>query len=249
MLEERTKELIKSERQAAFSQFMQGIIHNLRSPISVVLGTAGLIKQNKADADILSHEGVCNVDVYKRIFSEIWEGADTIIEAANDLNSMIQSMMIKSRQDKTETVVEKDLNEILRKELEFLEADLELKHKVKKEVRLFNEELLVEVVPGEINQVIQNLIQNAKDSVIMKDQDRRIAVSTGKKDQFVFFEISDSGHGIPEDKLARIFEPFYTTKAELKTRAIQVLPVPASASLSVKKSSKATMVKLKPVAS
>ena len=138
LLEERTKDLIKSERQAAFAQFMQGIIHNLRGPISAIMGRASLIQINKHDVDMSLQEEVRNLEVYKRIFGEIWEGADFIVQASDELNSMIKSMMIKSRQDKKESVLKKDLNEILRKELEFLEVDLEFKNRVDKEIRLCN---------------------------------------------------------------------------------------------------------------
>lgn len=216
MLEERTRELVKSERQAAFAQFMQGIIHNLRSPISVVQLTASLIQSQKADTDILLQENVCNIDFFKRIFTEIWDGMGTILEASDDLNSMIKSMMIKSRDDKMASVVRKDLNDIVLKELEFLDADLELKHKIRKDIQLSNEALPVDVVPGEISQVVQNLIQNAKDAVMIEDKDREITISTGKQDDLVYLKISDTGVGIPGDDVARIFEPFYTTKGEIE---------------------------------
>jgi two-component system NtrC family sensor kinase len=39
-----------------------------------------------------------------------------------------------------------------------------------------------------------------------------IIIRTYSKDDFVFFEISDNGSGIPKDNLERIFEPFYTSK-------------------------------------
>jgi PAS domain S-box-containing protein len=69
--------------------------------------------------------------------------------------------------------------------------------------------------PGEVNQVILNLIVNAahaiKDKV--KDGDKGlITVTTRLRDQAVEIAVSDTGMGIPESIQNRIYEPFFTTK-------------------------------------
>ncbi|MDC0713079.1 ATP-binding protein [Stigmatella sp. ncwal1] len=63
---------------------------------------------------------------------------------------------------------------------------------------------------GELNQVWSNLIENALDAM----QDRGILrVSTRRRGDEVYVEIGDNGPGISKDILARIWEPFFTTKA------------------------------------
>ena len=64
--------------------------------------------------------------------------------------------------------------------------------------------------PGEINQVWTNLLDNAIDAV---DDGGRIRISTRQEGALACVTIEDNGPGIPEDIAARIFEPFYTTKA------------------------------------
>ncbi len=63
--------------------------------------------------------------------------------------------------------------------------------------------------PGRINQVLMNLLVNAAQAI---DQSGTIGIRTWHKDGVVFVAISDSGCGIPEEAINRIFEPFYTTK-------------------------------------
>ena len=64
--------------------------------------------------------------------------------------------------------------------------------------------------PGEINQVWTNLLDNAIDAV---DEGGRIRIASRREGALACVQIEDDGAGIPEDVAARIFEPFYTTKA------------------------------------
>jgi signal transduction histidine kinase len=66
----------------------------------------------------------------------------------------------------------------------------------------------------QLQQVLLNLILNAVDATADQPHERRqISISTRlSADSQVELAVTDSGHGIEPDKLARLFEPFYTTK-------------------------------------
>ena len=66
-----------------------------------------------------------------------------------------------------------------------------------------------------LQQVLINLIINALDSVSgSAGSDRWVSVQARQRDaRFVEIAVSDSGAGIPADRLAHIFDPFFTTKA------------------------------------
>jgi two-component system NtrC family sensor kinase len=68
----------------------------------------------------------------------------------------------------------------------------------------------VQCILPQINQVIMNLVVNAAHAI--GPVRGTITVRSGVEDNFVWFEISDTGSGIPKDVLPRIFDPFYTTK-------------------------------------
>ncbi len=65
----------------------------------------------------------------------------------------------------------------------------------------------------EINQVVLNLLINARHAVIDAPA-RGISLTTGHNDGEVWLEVSDTGCGIPEEELKKIFTPFYSTKGE-----------------------------------
>jgi PAS domain S-box-containing protein len=79
----------------------------------------------------------------------------------------------------------------------------------------------VEVDPGQINQVVQNMVINAiqampkggtvhiRGSNVLVEEAGDVPLSPGR---YVKTSIGDEGHGIPADQLARIFDPYFTTK-------------------------------------
>jgi signal transduction histidine kinase len=76
---------------------------------------------------------------------------------------------------------------------------------------------LVPCLPGEINQVILNMIINAAHAIAEKQKDESeqkgtITIGTRAKNESVEIYISDTGSGIREEIRSRIFDPFFTTK-------------------------------------
>lgn len=87
-----------------------------------------------------------------------------------------------------------------------------LNHRLKHyDVRVELKDLpVIHCCPGEINQIITNLLTNACDAT---DRGKRITVRTGSDDEWVWVDVQDEGHGIPEDLLGSIFESNVTTKS------------------------------------
>jgi signal transduction histidine kinase len=79
------------------------------------------------------------------------------------------------------------------------------------ELKLDLDESLPEVVahPGAIHEVLANLIDNAMDAM---PEGGTATLATRTRDGQVLLEVGDTGHGIPQEDRARIFEAFYTTK-------------------------------------
>lgn len=212
MLEERTKELIKSERQSAFCLMVQGIIHNLRNPLVGILGHADYIKNRtrklirEIEPNHTENPGNCINGM-----RELIQDADAILNAAQIMSDMIDTMMIKSRSDKSSEIDSVDLNEIIQNELDFLRADLKFKNCTKKRIELSQKELMVNIVVSEISQVFQNLIRNAIQA-LWREKNAVISIASGEDKHRVWFSITDNGPGISQKIIGKIFDPFFTTK-------------------------------------
>ncbi|MDH4028566.1 MAG: ATP-binding protein, partial [Nitrospirota bacterium] len=84
----------------------------------------------------------------------------------------------------------------------------ELKYKttVKKE---YGDIPMTKCYPQQLNQVFMNLLVNAAQAI---EKQGEITIRTSNGDGSIYVAVSDTGSGIPADKLGRIFEPFFTTK-------------------------------------
>jgi signal transduction histidine kinase len=85
-------------------------------------------------------------------------------------------------------------------------------------VREFGECPPIQVVRGELNQVVANLISNAADAVANDGTITiRLACREDSDGPVVHMMVEDDGPGIPEENAKRIFEPFFTTKKDVGT--------------------------------
>ena len=210
IVELRTKELIKKERESILAQFMQGIIHNLRGPITSVANSMGIIDAIKEDIIHMESKALDQSQVNKSL-ENIWElnemNKNKLDELLRDLNTMLN----RSRDDYSSEVELCNLNEIVNREINFLKVDLDFKNLVKKEIHLSEEDLYVKIIPAELSQMIQNLIQNAMDAMFGQTE-KEIKIGTWGSKNMAVFNITDNGPGVPESIVSIIFEPFFTTK-------------------------------------
>ncbi|MDD4736230.1 MAG: hybrid sensor histidine kinase/response regulator [Kiritimatiellae bacterium] len=213
LLEERTRDLIQSERHAAFSLLMQGIIHNLKGPLTAVTGLSDFITSLIESKNEELSTGPAHIPASEPIafLTKIAGSSQLISGAGEELKTMIDSMMTKSKSDKQQSLCETDLNTLIKQELTFLEGDMRFKHAINKTVQIAEKPLPICVVPSEISQIVSNLIRNAMDATYTEKHPKML-IASGKKGKNAWLSVEDDGPGIPPEIRDRIFDPFFTTK-------------------------------------
>jgi signal transduction histidine kinase len=100
------------------------------------------------------------------------------------------------------------LNDVVTKTLELLRPELDnrgITVKSRPDSRL----PLVPLDPTQIQQALVNLIKNAMQAMT---KGGTLTIQTGEGAEGVWLSVADTGGGIPQEQINRIFEPFYTTK-------------------------------------
>src|SRR6266850_3714111 len=101
-----------------------------------------------------------------------------------------------------------DVNDVARDTIELLRPEIDNRG-ISVEQHLFRKLPALPIDPGQIKQALVNLIKNAIQAMT---KGGRLTVRTDEASEGVVITVADSGGGIPQEKINRIFEPFYTTK-------------------------------------
>jgi signal transduction histidine kinase len=183
--------LVQSEKMAAVGTLSAGLAHEVKNPLSAVLGYAQLSKRKLSQPDV----------VLKHL--------DTIESETRRCNEIISNLMQFSRQEKGE-FTDVTVNEVVKKSVGIVDHQLGL-NDVHVNLQLAPD--IPEIIgnPNQLQQVLMNLAINAQQA--MAPDGGTVDIVTYCDDDKVYISVSDTGPGISEEVAKKIFEPFYTTKA------------------------------------
>jgi PAS domain S-box-containing protein len=203
-LKETQQALVHSEKMAAMGQLAAGISHELFQPLT---GVKGFAQAALMDIDPKSPLG---------------ELITKIIEQSARMESIIGN--VRSFAKKTDFSLKPiDINQPIEDSLVLLGAQLKT-HGIQVKKLLARGLPKVSADANQLQQVFINLITNAKEALERTNAQsvRELAITTGYDPEFNHVEIIlfDTGAGIPKQKLAKIFEPFYTTKPSGKSMGL-----------------------------
>ncbi len=222
-LEETRDQMVRAEKMASVGTIAAGVAHEINNPIGFINSNLQTLRGYIADLKPL-------IEDYRRIAPP-----DPAIDARvrkMDLDFVLSDLeiLVRESEDGVKRVVKivKDLKTFSHSDRsapeeanlnECIESAVNLSRNETKYVADVTTELgelpKVRSWPGQITQVLVNLIVNAAHAVQGGDgSDRRgrIAVRSRAVEGGVVLEIADDGCGIPREIASRIFDPFFTTK-------------------------------------
>jgi len=181
-------ELNQLERLRLVGQMAASITHEIRNPMAVIRGFIQLIRE-RSDG------------TFQHYFQLMLEELDRTNDIINDFLSLAQNRVVEMRP--------LQLNDMLERLLPIIQADANLRG-MQVEMRLAPDLPALLLNEKEIKQLVLNLACNGLEA--MEDRGGALLLATELEDGQVTLTISDNGPGIPEERLGRIFEPFYTSK-------------------------------------
>jgi len=200
LVQERTGELIRAERQAATGQLVAGIAHEIGTPLNVISGTAENLIDDLPDELPDGHPDSMAREDLEIIVSE----TSRIAQLVRDLQDFA-----RPRPTRREKINVADLAaETLR-----LLVGPARRSGVTLELRSAGKPADAWIDPMEIKQALLNLLVNAIHASFVG---ATVGVVVDIDAQCVLVEVRDQGAGIAPEALSRAFEPFYTTKRSSK---------------------------------
>lgn len=184
------KQLAYNEKMAELGRISAGVVHELNAPLSVIVSASQMIMREEGVPEFVR-------EMIERISSE-----------AQRLSQMTRGILHFSSHE--ETGGETDVNLVIDFVLEFLVY--EAARRGVSLIKTLDYRLPVVSVDGNaLKQIILNIVMNALQA--MESGGGRLLVeSTSTNNAEVCIIISDTGPGIAEESLERIFEPYFTTK-------------------------------------
>ena len=208
--------LVQSEKMAGLGTMVAGVAHEINNPINFVYANMPILEGYLSDLKELMQaydEGASKQeieDLKEDIDLDFLLGdLDTLIgnctEGAERVRQIVIDLRRFSRQDEEEKQ-EADIHEGIESTLTIAHNRLKNRITVHKE---FGEIPKIHCYPGQLNQVILNLLTNAADAIKGEGE---VWIKTWVDGDFVKSSVRDNGVGIPADALPKIFDPFMTTK-------------------------------------
>lgn len=199
-LRDAQERLVRQEKLAVLGQLAGGVAHELRNPLGAIKNSAYFLNMTlkEPEPDVVEALQILNCEV---------DNSDRIINSLLDF-----------ARPKPSTLRQVDLPQLLQETLDqqYIPAYLE--------VEVHFDESLPQVMadPSQLKLIFDNLIRNAVQAVSPlfspprgeKQEGRLVITSEVIDSEWMVISIADTGVGIPEENLDKLFEPLFTTKAK-----------------------------------
>ena len=192
---QKDQQMLAQSRLAQMGEMLSMIAHQWKQPLSSITATTGsmsLHMQLDTYDEKLLEEKIENINTYTQYLSS----------TINDFRNFF-----KPDKEKKDT----NLNKIVEASMQIIGSSL--KADGIDVVTELNAHETLNTYPNELQQVVLNLLKNAKDAYVQKGiKSAKIHIKTYTKERHVVLEVCDQAGGIKDEDIAYIFDPYYTTK-------------------------------------
>ena len=220
--------VLQQEKMASIGQLAAGVAHEINNPVGFIMSnlnslakyvdkitafltiqsdvldkcSAGGDELNSAMAAMTKQKKALKIDF---IMEDLGNIVKESLEGAERVRKIVQDLKTFSRVDES-SFKSADINAGLESTINIIWNELKYKAILNKD---FGDLPRTVCNAGQLNQVFMNVLVNSSQSIETMGE---IVVKTWCDDGKIHIRISDTGCGIPPEKIGRIFEPFFTTK-------------------------------------
>ncbi len=202
--EKLTAQLLQAQKMESIGTLAGGIAHDFNNILAAILGYGEMV------LDVFPEE------------SSVREDQQQVLIAATRAKDLVKQILAFSRQTEHQFIHVKT-HHIVKEAIALLQASLPANIEIMQDIDVDSSFILAD--PTQIQQVVMNLCTNAYHAmrktsgtlgIVLKEVDigsKNIELDLGPG-RYIRLEVSDTGHGMEKETQARIFDPYYTTKAK-----------------------------------
>ena len=189
------------EKMANIGRLAAGVAHEINNPLQMILSQASWLDELLQDEDPTC---LHNLEEYNQTVGKIKQHVSRASKITHRLLGFSRKI--------SEEQVNVQINDLVEETLSFLDKEAQ-RSNIKINL-LLDQDLPTTMTEGNrLQQVLLNLIENALDAV---EQDGKVDIRTSHDDKTIRIDIGDNGPGIEVETLNKIWNPFFTTKAQGK---------------------------------
>lgn len=194
-IEENKAQLIHSSKMASLGEMAGGMAHEINSPLAIIMGKSSLLRR-------LLDRGNIDIEHFKNELKKIEQTTERI-------SKIIQGLRAFSRNSESDSMENSNLKQIINDTVELCQE--RFKHD-SIEIRIHcSETIFLQCKSSQISQILLNLLNNSADA-IKKRNEKWIAIEASFNNNLITISVTDCGHGIANEIVAKMMEPFFTTK-------------------------------------
>lgn len=193
-LKDTQEQLHSAEKLASIGQLAAGVAHEINNPLGTIMLYASMLKR---EIEKKSEEG------------QTAEDLKMIIEEANRCKSIVSNLLNFARQGKLK-IAKVNIPNVMNEIVKGIKIHPEYKDVI---INLNDqtEEHEIEGDKDQIKQVLLNVVNNACEA-LEESEIKNVNINLKNDERHVVIEVIDTGCGIPEENLKKLYTPFFTTK-------------------------------------
>lgn len=204
-------QLQEVQRMASLGRIVAGVAHELRTPIGNALTTVSALSEDVDDLTAAFKSSEIKRSTLDQHLADLKDGCKIVQSNIERAIALIGHFKRTATDQSTQKRRQFDLRNVLNSLLETVRPEFrKASIVVRKDCPAG---LQMESYPSAIDQIILNLLQNAKIHAFSGRKSGTISVRAFKlSEKTICIEVADDGVGIPEEFRERIFEPFWSTR-------------------------------------
>ncbi|MCF6342157.1 MAG: ATP-binding protein [Bacteroidales bacterium] len=207
-VKEQQQLLVQKSKLESLGELSAGLAHEINQPLlGLSMGLDNILLATQEDSFSRSY---------------VKKKAEVLFKDIDRIKQIVEHVRTFSREQQNVLNERIEINNMIRNTLLLANKMFEAKH-IEFNVQLADDEIFVMGNPYRLEQVILNLLSNARHAVDEKDkqaeskeQVKEISLKVSREDETALIIVTDNGIGIPKKVIPKIFDPFFTTKNEEK---------------------------------